>query len=139
MSIQTLAKSFVGALGAFLGYFVGGVDVLIKALVLLIVVDYISGMIASALSGELKSKTGFVGILKKVVIIFLVGVAVQLDLVLETNSAVRDATIFIFLGNELLSILENAGRIGVPLPEPLVNAVEVLRGKSEKKKGDVEQ
>ncbi len=59
----------------------------------------------------------------------LVGVATQLDMIFGSNSAIREATIFFFVGNELLSISENAGRIGIPLPQPLINAVETLGGK----------
>ncbi|PEA91153.1 phage holin family protein, partial [Bacillus thuringiensis] len=86
----------------------------------------------------LKSKVGFKGIAKKVVLFLLVGVAAQLDAAMGSNSAIREATIFFFMGNELLSILENAGRMGIPLPQPLTNAVEILGGKSKQNKGDVE-
>ncbi|EPC8412503.1 phage holin family protein, partial [Bacillus thuringiensis] len=82
----------------------------------------------------------FKGIAKKVVLFLLVGVATQLDVALGSNSAIREATIFFFMGNELLSLLENAGRMGIPLPQPLTNAVEILGGKQkqEEKKGDVQ-
>lgn len=106
-------------------------------LTILTIIDYITGIIAAAYNGELKSKIGFRGIAKKVVMFLLVGVAVQLDLILGSNSAIREATIFFFSGNELLSILENAGRMGVKLPDVLVNAVEILNGKKQRdKKGD---
>ncbi|MFK4412752.1 toxin secretion/phage lysis holin [Bacillus sp. RC251] len=79
------------------------------------------------------------------VLFLLVGVATQLDTILGSNSAIREATIFFFIGNELLSLLENAGRMGIPLPSALTNAVEVLGSKSKKtsseydnKKGVVE-
>ncbi|WP_130068951.1 phage holin family protein, partial [Bacillus albus] len=78
------------------------------------------------------------GIAKKVVLFLLVGVAAQLDAAIGSNSAIREATIFFFMGNELLSILENAGRMGIPLPQPLINAVEILGGKSKQNKGDVQ-
>ena len=70
----------------------------------------------------------------------LFGVATQLDTALGSNSAIREATIFFFIGNELLSLLENAGRMGIPLPQALTNAVEVLGGKHkrEDKKGDAQ-
>ncbi|PGZ82582.1 holin, partial [Bacillus thuringiensis] len=75
-----------------------------------------------------------------VVLFLLVGTAAQLDAALGSNSAIREATIFFFMGNELLSLLENAGRIGIPLPQVLTNAVEVLGGKQKQKdkKGDVQ-
>ncbi|WP_141560722.1 phage holin family protein, partial [Bacillus thuringiensis] len=74
-----------------------------------------------------------------VVLFLLVGAAAQLDAALGSNSAIREATIFFFMGNELLSLLENAGRMGIPLPQALTNTVEILGGKQkqEDKKGDV--
>ncbi|MEC3160361.1 phage holin family protein, partial [Bacillus thuringiensis] len=71
---------------------------------------------------------------------FVVGAATQIDTVSGTNSAIREATIFFFMGNELLSLLENAGRMGIPLPSALTNAVEILGGKQKQgeKKGDVQ-
>lgn len=114
-----------------------GWDIVLITLTILTIIDYITGIIAAAYNGELKSKIGFRGIAKKVVMFLLVGVAVQLDLILGSNSAIREATIFFFSGNELLSILENAGRMGVKLPDVLVNAVEILNGKKQRdKKGD---
>ncbi|PGY21486.1 phage holin family protein, partial [Bacillus cereus] len=88
----------------------------------------------------LKSKVGFKGIAKKVVLFLLVGVAAHLDSAFGSNSAIREATIFFFMGNELLSLLENAGRMGIPLPQALTNAVEILDGKQKQKekKGDVQ-
>ncbi|MFY0166714.1 phage holin family protein, partial [Bacillus anthracis] len=90
-------------------------------------------------------KVGFKGIAKKVVLFLLVAAATQADAIVGTNSALREATIFFFIGNELLSLLENAGRMGIPLPRALINAVEILSSKSNKtnseytnKKGDVE-
>lgn len=103
-------------------------------------IDYITGVFAAGDNGELKSKVGFKGIAKKVVLFLLVGVAAQLDSAFGSNSAIREATIFFFIGNELLSLLENAGRMGVPLPSALTNAVEILGGKQKQveKKGDVQ-
>ncbi|AQY42689.1 holin family protein [Bacillus thuringiensis] len=129
-----LVKTFLATFGGFCGYFFGGWDVLLKILVTMVSVDYITGMIAAGYNGKLKSKIGFKGIAKKVVLFILVGVATQLDIVFGSNSAIREATIFFFVGNELLSISENAGRIGIPLPQPLINAVETLGGRSKQNK-----
>ncbi|WP_404491021.1 holin family protein [Bacillus sp. RC240] len=135
-----LVKSFVASFGAFCGYFLGGWDTSLKMLVLFAVIDYVSGIIAAGFNGELKSKVGFRGIAKKVMLFLLVGAAAQLDSALGSNSAIREATIFFFIGNELLSLLENAGRMGIPLPSALTNAVEILGGKQkqEERKGDVQ-
>ncbi|PYE95044.1 phage holin family protein [Bacillus sp. 196mf] len=138
--IDVLMKTFVAAFGGFCGYFLGGWDTTLKVLVIMAAIDYLTGVCAAGYNGELKSKVGFKGIAKKVVLFLLVGVATQLDTALGSNSAMREATIFFFMGNELLSLLENAGRMGIPLPQPLTNAVEILGGKQkqEEKKGDVQ-
>ncbi|MFD6509275.1 holin family protein [Bacillus sp. NPDC060175] len=138
--IDVLIKSFIFTFGGFCGYFLGGWDTTLRVLLIMAAIDYITGVIAAGFNGELKSKVGFKGIAKKVVLFLLVGAATQADAAIGTNSAIREATIFFFIGNELLSLLENAGRMGIPLPQVLTNAVEVLGGKQkqEDKKGDVQ-
>ncbi|MEK4579767.1 MULTISPECIES: phage holin family protein [Bacillus] len=127
--IDVFIKTFIATFGGFCGYFLGGWDATLKILVTMAVIDYLTGMIAAGFNGELKSKVGFKGIAKKVVLFLLVAAATQADAVLGTNSAIREATIFFFIGNELLSLLENAGRMGIPLPQALTNAVEILGSK----------
>ncbi|MCH4566028.1 phage holin family protein [Bacillus sp. ES1-5] len=136
--IDVLLKSFIATFGGFCGYFLGGWDTTLKVLVIMAAIDYITGVFAAGINGELKSKVGFKGIAKKVVLFLLVAAATQADAIMGTNSAIREATIFFFIGNELLSLLENAGRIGIPLPSALTNAVEILGGKQkqEEKKGE---
>ncbi|MEJ9111477.1 phage holin family protein [Bacillus paramobilis] len=138
--IDVLLKAFIATFGGFCGYFLGGWDATLKVLVTMAIIDYLTGVIAAGFNGELKSKVGFKGIAKKVVLFLLVAAATQVDVIMGTNSAVREATIFLFIGNELLSLLENAGRMGITLPSALTNAVEILGGKQkqEEKKGDVE-
>ncbi len=137
--IDVLMKAFIATFGGFCGYFLGGWDATLKILVTMAVIDYLTGMIAAGYNGELKSKVGFKGIAKKVVLFLLVAAATQADAIVGSNSTLREATIFFFIGNELLSLLENAGRMGIPLPSALTNAVEILGGKQkqEDRKGDV--
>ncbi len=136
--IDVLLKAFIATFGGFCGYFLGGWDATLKVLVTMAIIDYLTGVIAAGFNGELKSKVGFKGIAKKVVLFLLVAAATQVDVIMGTNSAVREATIFLFIGNELLSLLENAGRMGITLPSALTNAVEILGGKQKQeiKKGD---
>ncbi|MGN4872556.1 holin [Bacillus thuringiensis] len=138
--IDVLIKSFIFTFGGFCGYFLGGWDTTLRVLLIMAAIDYITGVIAAGYNGELKSKVGFKGIAKKVVLFLLVGAATQADAAIGTNSAIREATTFFFIGNELLSLLENAGKMGIPLPQALTNAVEILGGKQkqEEKKGDVQ-
>jgi len=135
--IDVLLKAFIATFGGFCGYFLGGWDATLKVLVTMAIIDYLTGVIAAGFNGELKSKVGFKGIAKKVVLFLLVAASTQVDVIMGTNSAVREATIFLFIGNELLSLLENAGRMGIALPSALTNAVEILGGKQkqEEKKG----
>ena len=92
--IDVVAKVFIATFGGFCGYFLGGWDATLKILVTMAVIDYVTGMIAAGYNGELKSKVGFKGIAKKVVLFLLVGAAAQLDAALGSNSAIREATIF---------------------------------------------
>ena len=114
--------------GAVVG-FLGGVDQILTALLVLIVIDYISGILGAALHGELKSKVGFRGITKKVFILFLVAAAHVIDGIVGTNAMFREAVIFFFIANELLSLIENAGKIGLPVPGILEKAVDSLKSK----------
>ncbi|MEC5308745.1 phage holin family protein [Bacillus thuringiensis] len=138
--IDVVVKVFIVSFGGVCGYFSGGWDATLKILVTMAVIDYLTCIITAGYNGELKNKVGFKGIAKKVVAFLLVGAVAQLDSVLGINSAIREATIFFFTGNELLSLLENAGRMGIPLRQVLINAVEILGGKQkqEEKKGEVQ-
>ncbi|MGH0951294.1 phage holin family protein [Bacillus mycoides] len=143
--IDVVMKTFIATFGAFCGYFLGGWDTTLKVLVIMAAIDYITGVFAAGYNGELKSKVGFKGIAKKVVLFLLVAAATQADAIIGTNSAIREATIFFFIGNELLSLLENAGRMGIPLPSALTNAIGIfgnnnqnMNSEYDNQKGDVE-
>lgn len=122
----------MAALGGIIGYPWGGWNALLGILLAFVIIDYITGFIAAGAEGKLSSEVGFKGIAKKILIFVLVAAGYLLDKALGgQNDMFRDATIFFFLANELLSIIENAGRAGVPIPQILQNAVEILKGKGD--------
>lgn len=120
-------------IGGIATYIWGPWDALIIALVAMVIIDYITGVIKAAAQGKLSSAVGFRGLLKKVAIFLLVAVGVMVDRVIPaTNEAVRSAVIFFYIANEGLSILENAGELGLPLPAALKKSLEKMQDKEEK-------
>lgn len=120
------------AVGGWLGYFLGGCDGLLIALVVFAVVDYITGVMCAVADKELSSEVGFKGICRKVLIFILVGIANILDVqVIGTGSVLRTAVIFFYLSNEGVSLLENAGHLGLPIPEKLKAVLEQLHDRAE--------
>lgn len=121
------------AVGGWLGYFLGGCDGLLIALVVFAVVDYITGVMCAINDKKLSSEVGFRGICRKVPIFFLVGVANILDVqVIGTGSVLRTAIIFFYLSNEGVSLVENAAHLGLPVPEKLKAVLEQLHDRAEK-------
>jgi toxin secretion/phage lysis holin len=128
--LDVVFKTGAAAVGAVVGFFFGGWTVPLRILVSLSIVDYVSGLIAGGVEKKLSSKVGFKGIAKKVMMFALVATGNLVDIAIGKGHVFRDAVIFFYMGNEILSILENAGRIGLPIPEQLRSAIEVLKGKS---------
>lgn len=117
-------------IGGIATYIWGPWDALIIALVAMVAIDYITGIIKAAVQGKLSSLVGFKGLLKKVAIFLLVAVGVMVDKIIPaTNEAVRSAVIFFYIANEGLSILENAGELGLPLPAALKKSLEKMKNK----------
>lgn len=128
-----LCQFLFTAAGGWLGYFLGGCDGLLLALVLFAVADYITGIMCAVADKKLSSEVGFKGICRKVIIFMLVGVAHVIDVnVIATGSVLRTAVIFFYLSNEGVSLLENAGHLGLPIPEKLKIVLEQLHDRSEK-------
>ena len=120
-------------LGGWIGYFVGGCDGLLYALLAFVVIDYITGMMCAIADRKLSSEVGFKGICRKVLIFLLVGIANVLDVnVIGTGSVLRTAVIFFYISNEGVSLLENAAHLGLPIPEKLKIVLEQLHDRSEK-------
>lgn len=131
--MENIYKTIFAVGGAAASYLFGGWSSLLNILLTFVVIDYITGFAAAAKEGKLNSEVGMWGIAKKVGIFAVVAVAHLVDRALGDAHLFRDAAIFFFLANELLSVIENAGRIGVPIPPVLQRAVEILRGKGEAK------
>ena len=118
------------ALGGWLGYFLGGMDGLLIALIVFVVLDYITGVMCAIADKTLSSAVGFKGICRKLVLLMLVGVAHVLDVhVVGDGSALRAAVICFYLSNEGLSLLENAARLGLPIPERMKEILAQLHKK----------
>ena len=123
----------IAAIGGWLGWFLGGCDGLLIALVIFVIIDYITGFMCAIVDHRLSSDIGFRGICKKVVIFLLVGIAQILDVnVIKTGSILRTAVIFFYLSNEGVSILENAAHLGLPIPDKLKAILEQLHNRAEK-------
>jgi toxin secretion/phage lysis holin len=120
----------VAVSGAVASYLFGGWSSLLSILLTFVVIDYITGVSAAAKEGKLNSEVGAWGIVKKVSIFAIVAIAHLIDRALGDSHLFRDAAIFFYLANELISVLENIGRLGAPIPPGLKQAIEILRGKS---------
>ena len=132
--VWTKIQTAVTMLGGMLGYFVGGWDGMLIALVVLMALDYVTGVICAIADHKLSSSMGFRGIFKKVFVLMLVGVANIVDVhVVGSGSALRAAVICFYLSNEGVSILENAAHIGLPIPEKLKVVLEQLHGRTDEK------
>lgn len=129
---NTIQLIFAGV-GGWLGYFLGGCDGLLYALIAFVVIDYITGVMCAISNHTLSSEVGFKGICRKVLIFLLVGIANILDIqVIGSGSALRTAVIFFYIFNEGVSLLENAAHLGLPIPEKIKVVLEQLHDRSTK-------
>ena len=128
-SIQVI---FAGV-GGWLGWFLGGCDGLLYALIAFVVIDYITGVMCAIADKKLSSATGFKGICRKVLIFLMVGIAHILDVnIIGNGSVLRTAAVFFYISNEGISILENAAHLGLPVPVKLKEVLEQLHDRAEK-------
>ena len=120
------------AVGGWLGYFLGGCDGLLYDLIAFVVIDYITGVMCAIINKQLSSEVGFKGIFRKVLIFLLVGIANIIDVqVIGTGAVLRTAVIFFYISNEGVSLLENAGHLGLPIPEKIKTVLEQLHDRAE--------
>ena len=139
MSLKNLMCTIAGMIGGFIAQLFGGWTAAMTTLVIFMGFDYITGLIVAGVfhksgeseSGRLESLAGFKGLLRKGVTLAIVLVAYRLDLLIGTTY-IKDAVIIAFCANEVISLIENAGLMGVPVPDTITKAIEVLKNKSEK-------
>lgn len=125
---KPIAMLGVSLFGSLVSLFVGSVDSFVVILLALVIVDYITGIVASAMEGALSSQVGFRGIARKLLVFVLVAAAHLVDVAIGWNMhLIRDAIVFFYIANEFISIVENAGRAGVPIPSVLRKAIELLK------------
>lgn len=131
-SIWNAIQLIFSGIGGWLGYFMGGYDGFLYALVLFVVADYITGVLVAIFEKRLSSEVGFKGICRKALIFLLVGIANVLDIsVIGTGSVLRTAIIFFYISNEGVSLLENTSKLGLPIPEKIKDVLEQLKDKGE--------
>ena len=122
------------AVGGWLGYFLGGCDGLLYALIAFVAIDYITGVMCAISDEALSSEVGFRGICRKVLIFLLVGIGNIIDVqVLGSPGVLRTAVIFFYLSNEGVSLLENAAHLGLPVPDAIKTVLEQLHDRAEGK------
>lgn len=130
--------TMIGAVGSGIAALFGGWDAGLVSLLIFMGLDYVSGLVVAGVfhksnktaTGSLESKAGWKGLCRKCMTLVFVLVAYRLDLVIETNY-IRDAVIIAFMANELISLVENAGLMGIPLPAVITKAIDILQKKSE--------
>lgn len=134
--MKTMICSITGAIGSAIAYLFGGWDESIATLLLFMLIDYISGLIVAGVfkkspktdTGALESRAGWKGLCKKCMTLFFVIIAYRLDLLNDTTY-IRDWVCIAFITNEFISITENAGLIGLPIPKAFINAIDLLKKK----------
>ncbi len=128
--------STLGVIGSFITGLFGGFDAAMTTLLIFMTIDYITGLLVAGVfhnsnkttNGSLESRAGFKGIIRKCVVLLMVLISCRLDLIMGTNH-IKDAVVIAFIVNELISIVENAGLMGVPMPEAVTKAIELLQNK----------
>ena len=128
-----MVQMVFAAIGGWLGYFLGGCDGLLYALIAFVVIDYITGVMCAVADKKLSSTVGFTGICRKMLIFLLVGIANILDVqVIGSGSVLRTAVIFFYISNEGVSLVENAAHLGLPVPDKLKDVLEQLHDRDGK-------
>ncbi len=143
MKFKNIIIMIFGSIGSLLSFLLGGFDNVMIALLIFMVLDFLSGLILAIVfknskktdNGKLSSSAGIIGLSKKILILFLVALSTQLDIILET-SFIRDGTVIGFISMEGISIIENASLAGLPIPKVIKNALEIISKKEKDKDKD---
>ena len=131
-TVWTNLQLIIAVVGGWVGWFLGGTDGFLYALIALVVIDYITGVMCAVLEKRLSSGVGARGIFKKVLIFMLVGIGSIIDRqIIGDGSVLRTAVVFFYISNEGISIIENSGRIGLPIPQKLKDVLEQLKTKGD--------
>jgi toxin secretion/phage lysis holin len=131
-TLETNFQVLTTVIGGFLGWFLGGLDGFIYALVAFVVIDYLTGVMVAITEKKLSSEVGFRGIFKKVLIFAMVAIGNIIDVhMIKNGSAIRTAVIFFYISNEGISIIENSTKIGLPVPQKLKNILEQISKEEE--------
>lgn len=135
MENKAICLGIIGIIGSAIANLFGGWSTDLATLIIFMAIDYMSGIIVAGIfkkskkskNGGLQSRAGFMGLFKKVMILLLVLIGHRLDLLMGSDY-IRTAVIIAFICNETISITENAGLIGIPIPKPIMNAIDILKG-----------
>jgi len=130
--MKNIINFITGTLATALVYFLGGWDIALQVLLLVVVLDYLTGVCKAIYNKKLNSEIGLKGIVKKIGYFILVAVSTMLDRITGDTGAIRTIVIYFFVANEGISILENWGGMGLPLPPKLKNALEQLKNENNK-------
>lgn len=135
---ETALASTIGVIGGFISTLYGGWNSSLTTLMIFMCIDYITGLMVAGIfnnsektkTGALESRAGFKGLCRKGMVLLIVLVACRLDMIIGSNF-VRDATVIAFVTNETISIIENAGLMGIPIPNSIIKAIDVLKSKED--------
>lgn len=134
MKTDTLYTSIVGGSAAWTAYFLGGIDNLVKAFIIFMIIDFTLGVMVSFVRKKTESKKAFVGLMKKTAMVLMVIAAVQLDSATESGTFMRNSMILFLIGMEGISMVENLGKLGIKVPKFLSNAFTQLQIDNDDKK-----
>ena len=134
--MKSLVNFITGTLLTGVVYLLGGWDIALQTLLIVIVIDYVSGICKAIYNKKLNSKVGIKGIIKKFAYLLTVALAVERDKITGGTGAIRTLVIYFFVANDGISILENLGGMGIPLPKKLTEVLEQLRDDNNPKKGE---